>query len=89
MKDEYFDTPLNELVFVINGVKEVEETEHLKVAKATMYISADFHNLNCVGVYDVTDIIRAHKGLKLLNFALTHTIENKYTTVDVVVEWEE
>ena len=87
LQDNYFDIPLNELIFVINGIKEVEDTEKLKVSKATMFIDPEWHNLNCVGNYDVTDIVCRHKSLSLWQCAFSHTINHSRVTVDITVEW--
>lgn len=88
LQDEYFDIPLTELSFVMNGIREVEQTEGLKVAEATMIISPEWHSLNCVGVYNVTDIIRRHKSLALWNVARKSTITHSRVVVDIIVEWE-
>ena len=88
LKDEYFDVPLNELSFVINGIKETEDTEGLRVSKATMYIDAEWHGQNCVGVYDITDIVRRHKSLALYKLARNNTINHPRVDVGIIVEWE-
>lgn len=89
LRDEYFDIPLHELSGVISGVRKVEDTEHLNIKKATMYIDAEWHALNCVGEYDVTDIVKKHKSLALYKVASEHTIRHPWVTVGVIVEWEE
>lgn len=89
LRDDYFDIPLHELHGVINGIREVEEKEHLNIKKATMYIDAEWHALNCVGEYDVTDIVRKHKSLALYQCAVKHTIKHPWVAVGIIIEWEE
>ena len=89
LKDEYYDIPLNELNGIIAEIKEEEDTELLIVAKATMLINPEWHSMNCVGKYDVTDIIRRHKTLALYKVAKDNTISHSRVTVDIVVEWVE
>ena len=89
MNDKYFDVPLRELPYVINGIREVEEVEKLKIKSAIMYINLEFHALNCVGQYDITNIVRQHNKIALWSFAKNHTINNPFVTVDIIVNWEE
>ena len=88
--DAYYDLPVRGPLGVISGVQEVEEEEGLVVDHAIMYIDPESHYLNCVGRYDVTQLVASHDILGLARFAKSHTARYyPRATVDIIVYWKE
>ena len=86
--DMYTGTPVSpwRLESVINGVIEVEETEHLKIKKCLAIIPKKFCPFGIGKTEDVTATIMSHDYYTLYEKLSEITTYN--AIVDIIVYWE-